>query len=119
MGDWPPFHEGRGTSASRRKSRCSGRQEFPLQIFDIHQLVGATHKSLPRSVAEFFCAFLIYIDLPPSAELFERHAVLALYSPRRYSGEGTWLLNYAPESRLGRLKCGRRDFFARSNGETD
>jgi hypothetical protein len=74
---------------------------------------------LPRSVAEFSCAFLIDIDLPPRAELFERHAVLALYPPRRYSGQGTWLFNYAPESKLGRLKCGRRDFFARSNGETD
>jgi uncharacterized protein len=28
-------------------------------------------------------------------------------------------LSYAPESKPGRLKCGRRDFFASSTGETD
>jgi hypothetical protein len=32
---------------------------------------------LPRSVAEFFWAFLIYIDLPPSADPFERSAAIA------------------------------------------
>jgi hypothetical protein len=32
---------------------------------------------LPHFVAEFFLAFLIYVDLPPSAELFERHAAFA------------------------------------------
>src|ERR1700732_4716655 len=36
-----------------------------------------------------------------------------LFRPR------TWLLNYAPENKLARLKCGRGDFFAGSNGETD
>ena len=46
-------------------------------------------------------------------------SVLALSPPRRYSDQGPWLLNYAPESKLGRLKCGRGDFFAGSNGETD
>jgi uncharacterized protein len=44
---------------------------------------------------------------------------VALSSPRRYSDQGTWLLNYAPENKLGRLKCGRGAFVAGSNGETD
>ena len=38
VGDRPPFHEGRRTAASRRKSRGSGRQGFTLQILSIHQV---------------------------------------------------------------------------------
>jgi hypothetical protein len=38
---------------------------------------------------------------------------LALSPPRRYSGP----LNYAPESKLGRLNAGRRDFLARLERE--
>src|SRR5580693_3012044 len=36
----------------------------------------------------------------------------------RYSGQGTFVLNYARENKLG-LPKGRRDFFASSNGDTD
>jgi predicted enzyme related to lactoylglutathione lyase len=37
---------------------------------------------------------------------------------RRYSGQGTFVRNYARENKLG-LPKGRRDFFASSNGDTD
>ena len=77
-GDRPPFHEGRSTAASRRKSRCRGRLGFTLRILGIHKLNSRRYpKVIAHSGAEFFWAFLIYIDLPPSAEPFERSAAFA------------------------------------------
>jgi len=69
MKDAEPLHRGEITLLRAARIHPSNSR--------YHQLVGATHKSLPRSVAEFFWAFLIYIDLPPSADPFERSAAIA------------------------------------------